>query len=68
MTENSNADTNSEKRQGRFGRVVDHQRDDFFKQRKLVDDWAAGRGALILLGITALLVVFFVLAAFKVPL
>lgn len=65
----SNYDSNdSEKRQGRLGRVIDHQRDDFFKERKLVDDWAAGRGALILLGVTAALVVFFVLAMFRVPL
>ncbi len=61
-------DTNSEKRQGRLGRTFDHQRDDFFVQRKLIDDWAAGRGALILLGITAVLVVFFALAMFRVPL
>jgi hypothetical protein len=60
--------TNSEKRQGRLGHVIDHQRDDFFEQRKLVDDWAAGRGALILLGMTAVLAVFFVLAMFRVPL
>jgi len=60
--------TNSEKRSGRLGRVVDRQRDDFFAERKLVDDWAAGRGALILLGITAVLVVFFALAMFRVPL
>ncbi len=63
-----NNDTNSERRQGRLGRVIDHQRDDFFKERKLVDDWAAGRGALVLLGITAVLVVFFALAMFRVPL
>jgi hypothetical protein len=66
MTDSDNA--NSEKRSGRLGRTIDRQRDDFFKQRKLVDDWAAGRGALILLGMTAVLVVFFVLAMFRVPL
>ena len=67
MTSDSN-DNNSEKRTSRLGRVIDHQRDDFFKERKLVDDWAAGRGALVLLGITAVLVVFFALAMFRVPL
>jgi hypothetical protein len=61
-------DTNSERRSGRLGRTIDRQRDDFFAQRKLIDDWAAGRGALILLGITAVLVVFFALAMFRVPL
>lgn len=60
--------TNSEKRSGRLGRTLDHQRDDFFAERKLVDDWAAGRGALILLGIATALVVFFALAMFRVPL
>jgi hypothetical protein len=63
-SDNSN---DSEKRQGRLGRVIDHQRDDFFAERKLVDDWAAGQGALILLGVTVALVVFFVLAMFRVP-
>jgi hypothetical protein len=67
-SDNLNADNNSERRQGRLGRTIDRQRDDFFKQRKLVDDWAMGRGALVLLGMTALLVIFFVLAAFRVPL
>jgi hypothetical protein len=66
MTDSDNA--NSAKRHGRLGRTIDRQRDDFFEQRKLVDDWAAGRGALILLGMTAVLAVFFVLAMFRVPL
>lgn len=59
---------NSERRTGRVSRIVDRQREDFVKDRKLVDDWAAGPGALILLGITVCLIVFFVLAAFRVPL
>ena len=64
----NDTNTNSEKRSGRLGRTMDRQRDDFFVERKLVDDWAAGRGALILLGIAAVLVVFFALAMFRVPL
>lgn len=58
----------TDRRQGRIGRIADRTRDSYVEERRSIDDWVAGRGALVLLGITGAIAVFFVLAAFKVSL
>jgi hypothetical protein len=58
----------SEQRGGRIGRLIDRSRDDFVEERSQINDWANGRGAGVLVAIAGLVVVFFVLAMFKVPL
>ena len=64
----SDNDTSPKSRSGRIGRLIDRSRDDFVEERSLINDWANGRGAGVLVAIAGLVVVFFVLAMFKVPL
>ncbi len=55
-------------RKGRIGRAREWVRDDYVEQRRSIDDWVAGSGVWILLGVVGAIVVFAVLAAFRVPL
>jgi hypothetical protein len=64
----SDNDTSPKSRSGRFGRLTDRSRDDFVEERSQINDWANSRGAGVLVAIAGLVVVFFVLAMFKVPL
>lgn len=61
-------DGDSERRAGRVGRFADRTRDSYVEERRSIDDWVAGRGALVLLGVAVAFAVFFILAMFKVSL